>query len=79
MLGSSGQPATSGAAPVRAASTGETSAVAESIEHEGTSWARRVRSAVLLVLLVVTLGVVAAATLGVGAVALTALLDQALG
>jgi hypothetical protein len=53
--------------------------VAESIEHEGTSWARRVRSAVLLLLLVVTLGLVAAATLGVSAVALTSLLDQALG
>lgn len=53
--------------------------MAESIEHEGTSWAHRVRSAVLLVLLVVTIGLVAAATVGVTAVALTSLLDQALG
>ncbi len=53
--------------------------MAESIEHEGTSWARRVRSAILLVLFVLTLGVVAAATLGVTAVALTSILDKALG
>ncbi len=79
MLEPSGQPATSGAARVRASSSREISRVAEPIEHEGTSLARRVRSAVLLVLLVVTIGLVAAATVGVTAVALTSLLDQALG
>lgn len=77
MLGSSGQPATSGAAPDRASSS-RGDAVAETIEQDGTSWARRVRAAVLLVLFVVALGVAAAATLGVTAVALTSLIDQAL-
>jgi hypothetical protein len=53
--------------------------VAELIDQDNTTWVRRVRSAVLLTLLVALLGAVAAATFGVLAVGLTSLIDQALG
>lgn len=53
--------------------------MAERIDQHDIPWTRRLRSAVLLVLLVVGLGTVAAATLGVLAVALTSLVDHALG
>lgn len=53
--------------------------MAESIEQDSTSWARRLRSSVLLVVLVALLGLLAAATVGVLVVALTSLVDSALG
>ena len=45
---------------------------------EGTSLARRLRSSVLLVLLVAVLGVVAAALIGVVVVGLASVIDHAL-
>lgn len=53
--------------------------MAERIHQHDIPLARRLRSAVLLVLLVAGLGAVVAATLGVLAVALTTLVDHALG
>lgn len=53
--------------------------MAEPIEYEATGWLRRTRSALLLVVLVVVLGAVAAGVLGVLVVALTSLVDHALG
>lgn len=53
--------------------------MAELIDQEDTTWARRARSAALLAVLVCVLGALAAATFGVLAVALTSLVDQALG
>lgn len=53
--------------------------VAESVEYEGIGWSRRLRSAVLLLLLVGVLGAAAAAVLGVLVVALSSLIDHALG
>jgi len=53
--------------------------VAEVIDQDTTTWGRRVRSAVLLAVLVAVLGAVAAATFGVLAVGLTSLVDQSLG
>jgi hypothetical protein len=53
--------------------------VAERIDQHDIPWGRRLRSAVLLVLLVGGLGAVAAATIGVLAVALTSLVDHTLG
>lgn len=53
--------------------------MAEPIEHDDTTWMRRVRSAVLLAALVGVLGVLAAATAGLLVIALTSLVDQALG
>ena len=82
MLGDLGQPATSGAGRVRGRVDEHRSAahhVAERMERDDTTWDRRVRSAVLLGGLVTVLGVLAAATLAVLAVALTSLVDQALG
>jgi hypothetical protein len=51
----------------------------EVIEPEDQRWWRPARSAVALALLLVGLGVAAAAMLGLGAVALMALFDRALG
>ena len=51
----------------------------EVIERYHQPWWHRLRSAIVLGLLVVGLGVAAAAVLGVGAVALMALFDRALG
>lgn len=53
--------------------------VAESSEYDGTTWLRRVRSAILLAVLVVVLGTIAAGILGVVIVAGTSLIDHALG
>lgn len=52
--------------------------MAERIDQHDIPLARRLRSAVLLVLLVTGLGAVVAATLGVLVVALTTLVDHAL-
>jgi hypothetical protein len=51
----------------------------ELIEQDHRPWWLRVRSAVSLGLLLVGLGVATAAMLGLGAVALMALFDRALG
>lgn len=53
--------------------------MAERIDKHDIPRGRRLRSAVLLVLLVWGVGVVAAAVLGVLAVAVTSLVDHALG
>ncbi|MFZ6003955.1 MAG: hypothetical protein ACOYXM_08490 [Actinomycetota bacterium] len=53
--------------------------VAESSERADTSALQRVRSAALLVLMVILLGALAAGIIGVLAVALTSLVDNALG
>lgn len=53
--------------------------MAEAIEHEHTTVGRRIRSAVLLLVLIGMLGALTAATLGVLVVTLTSLIDQALG
>ena len=53
--------------------------MAELIDQDNTTWGRRLRSAVLLAVLVAVLGAVAAATFGVLAVGLTSLVDQSLG
>jgi len=53
--------------------------LAETVDYEGTPWWRRVRAIVLLLLLIVVLGAVAAAVIGVSSVALTTLVDHALG
>lgn len=53
--------------------------VAESVEYESTPWWRRVRSIVLLLLLIAVLGAVTAALVGVSGVALTTLVNHALG
>lgn len=53
--------------------------VADTVEYESTSWPRRVRAIVLLILLIAVLGMVAAAVVGVSTVALTTLIDHALG
>lgn len=45
---------------------------------EDTTWLRRVRSAVLLVLLLTAIGVLVAAVIGAGVVLMVSLLDQAL-
>ncbi len=51
---------------------------AESTDYEGTSLLRRMRAIVLLAVLVVALGVVLAATLGVTIVGVTSLVNHAL-
>ena len=51
----------------------------ERIDADDTPWGRKVRSAVLLAVLVSILGAAAAVIIGVLAVALTSLVDQALG
>lgn len=53
--------------------------VAEPFEQDDTGWFQRVRSSVLLLVLVGVLGVAAAATTGVVVVGLASLLDHALG
>lgn len=53
--------------------------VAESSERADTSALQRARSALLLVLMVIVLGALAAGVIGVLAVALTSLVDNALG
>jgi len=53
--------------------------VAEAVEYESTPWTHRVRAIVLLLLLIAVLGAVAAAIIGVSSVALTTLIDHALG
>lgn len=53
--------------------------VAETVEYESTPWSRRVRAVVLLLLLIAVLGAVAAVIVGVSSVALTTLVDHALG
>lgn len=51
----------------------------EVIERDHQPWWQRLRSALALALLLVGLGVATAAVLGLGAVALMALFDRALG
>ena len=51
----------------------------EPMEQDERPWWHRVRSAVLLVLLLVGLGAATAAVLGVAALAITTLFDRALG
>jgi hypothetical protein len=51
----------------------------DAVEHDHRPWWLRVRAALGLSVLVVSLGVVAAALVGVGALALAALFDRALG
>jgi hypothetical protein len=53
--------------------------VAESVEYESTPWWRRVRAIGLLLVLIVVLGAVAATIIGVSGVAITTLVDHALG
>ena len=53
--------------------------VSEVVDQDERPWWVRVRSASLLVLLLVGLGIAAAGVVGVLALALGALLDQALG
>jgi hypothetical protein len=63
---------------VASSTSGAHRTVAERIDQHDIPLARRLRSAVLLVLLVTGLGAVVAATLGVVVVALTTLVDHAL-
>jgi len=51
----------------------------EATESTGTPWWVRIRSAVLLIALLVLLGVAAAAALGVVVLAVATLMDRALG
>jgi hypothetical protein len=51
----------------------------EAIEADRRPWWRRLRAAAGLSVLVLTLGVSAAAMLGLGALAVAALIDRALG
>lgn len=51
----------------------------EGAEHDRRPWWIRLRAAVGLVVLVTGLGVAAATVLGLGALALAALVDRALG
>jgi hypothetical protein len=53
--------------------------VSRVVEQDDRPWWRRVRSGALLVALLVGIGVATAAVIGVLALALAALLDQALG
>lgn len=56
-----------------------TTLVAEMIEQDQTTWLQRLRSAVLLIVLVCVLGALTAGILGVLIVVGTSLFDQALG
>lgn len=51
----------------------------EVVERDHRPWWLRLRSAVVLTLLLLALGIATAAVLGVAALALAALVDQALG
>jgi hypothetical protein len=53
--------------------------VSEGAERDVRPWWVRVRSGVLLALLLTTLGVATAAVIGLFALAMAALMDQALG
>jgi ABC-type amino acid transport system permease subunit len=79
LSGSLPRAATARFAAAASTSGAHTQPEAEVIEQDDTTWARRLRSAVLLTLLVAILGAVTAATLGVLVVGLTSLIDQALG
>ncbi len=53
--------------------------MAEPIEHDEITWIGRTRAVLLLAALVAALGLLTAVTTGVLLVALTSLVDQALG